>query len=269
MHCDPAAWQLSWVRVTHLPSGAAAFFPGPLWLDSDPKAGGRGWARLPAGEEPPAPPSPSEASAPVPKASALAPWQEEGTIGAHWGDGAGRLSPLPDVQGLPAGRLALAAAARAKPGRQAGYKVTFKTSGVLGAGTAARVFFELIGDEGSSGIVYAGAFGGGCSGAGFERGGAAALLFPRLPHLGALRQLRVGTDGSGAFAAWHLRRVEVVHVASGDRWVFDAHAWIDRRCGYQRILPAARFDAQREGAHADGPPQHSVGCAGTLCCHAR
>ncbi|KAF6255158.1 Lipase/lipooxygenase [Scenedesmus sp. NREL 46B-D3] len=116
---------------------------------------------------------------------------------------------------------------------QPGYTVTFTTSNILGAGTAARVFFELIGEHGSSGVVYATS-----QPKQFLRGATASFLYPRLPHLGQLQQLRVGCDGSGMFAPWHLRLVEVVHVHSGQRWQFDCHDWIDKKCMWQRVLPA-------------------------------
>jgi len=38
----------------------------------------------------------------------------------------------------------------------------------------------------------------------FERGTSDAFLYPRLPFLGELQQLRVGTTGEGMNAAWHL-----------------------------------------------------------------
>jgi hypothetical protein len=66
----------------------------------------------------------------------------------------------------------------------------------------------------------------------------ATFLYPRLPFLGPLHQLRIGTDGSGLFAGWHVRRVEVTHVPSGQRWLFECHGWIDGKCGWQRVLPA-------------------------------
>lgn len=72
----------------------------------------------------------------------------------------------------------------------------------------------------------------------FSRGHEDTFLYPRLPYLGQLYQLRIGNDGSGMFAAWHLTRVEVVHVHSGQSWVFDCHDWIDRRCCWQKLLPA-------------------------------
>ncbi|KAI8463909.1 MAG: Lipase/lipooxygenase [Monoraphidium minutum] len=240
-HCS--AWQLAWLRVTNLATGESALFPGPLWLDPA-RAGGCGWARLEAGAGGGAP--------------AEAPWSSGAAIPAFWGgDGPERPGPSPRAAEPGAARpkpwLLAAGAARAGA---CGYKVTFRTSQGLGAGTGSRVFFELIGEGGSSGIVYVGGGrGGACGGGGggsFERGGVASLLFPRLPHVGPLRQLRVGTDGAGLFAPWHLRRVEVVHVASGDAWLFDAHAWVDRRCGFQRILPPARFEAGREAGGGGG-----------------
>lgn len=72
----------------------------------------------------------------------------------------------------------------------------------------------------------------------FSRGCKASFLFPRLPYVGALHQLRVGTDGRGLFAAWHLRQVEVVHVHTGQRWLFDCNEWLDRHNVWQVLLPA-------------------------------
>ena len=53
-------------------------------------------------------------------------------------------------------------------------------------------------------------------------------------------QLRVGTTGEGMFATWHLRSCEIVHIASGDRWVFECHNWVDKKTGWCRVLVAAR-----------------------------
>jgi hypothetical protein len=127
---------------------------------------------------------------------------------------------------------------RAGGGPPQGYKVTFNTSNLFGAGTGAKVYFELIGQEGSSGERVAGledmpaplpwvlcAVRGqqlrrsapahqppcpACAGivhttsqsGQFGRGCSDAFLYPRLPYLGQLLQLRVGNDGAGLFAAW-------------------------------------------------------------------
>lgn len=72
----------------------------------------------------------------------------------------------------------------------------------------------------------------------FSRACKASFLYPRLPYVGQLHQLRVGTDGSGLFAAWHLRQVEVMHVHTGQRWLFDCNEWLDRRNTWQLLLPA-------------------------------
>ena len=63
---------------------------------------------------------------------------------------------------------------------------------------------------------------------------------PTLPCLPFPLQLRVGTTGQGMFAQWHLRTVEVTHLASGASWVFDCHDWIDKKCNWQRVLTAQR-----------------------------
>lgn len=136
-------------------------------------------------------------------------------------------------------------------------QVTFTTSNIWCAGTSARIFFELIGEHGSSGVVLTPRQGGQ-----HVRGGVAASLWPRLPYLGALRQLRVGCDGSGLFAAWHLEQVEVVHVQSGQRWLFDCHDWIDGRCGWQRLLPALAVSWPLEMLAAATPPATALLRAG-------
>ena len=118
---------------------------------------------------------------------------------------------------------------------QPGYRITFNTSNVVMGGTSAPVFFELIGENGSSGTVLTKAAPGQ-----FSRGSADTFVYPRLPFLGEMVQLRVGTTGEGMFATWHLRTVECVHIASGDRWVFSCHNWIDKKVGWCRVLPAVR-----------------------------
>ncbi len=53
-------------------------------------------------------------------------------------------------------------------------------------------------------------------------------------------QLRVGTDGQGMFATWHLKLVEVTHLSTGTVWRFHCHDWVDKNCGWQRVLIAQR-----------------------------
>ena len=111
--------------------------------------------------------------------------------------------------------------------------MTFHTSNTIMAGTGAQVFFELIGEFGSTGTVLVQS-----TNAQFGRGCSDTFLYPRLPHVGELLQIRVGTTGQGVFATWHLRQVEVVHISTNQRHVFNCHQWIDKKCAWQKVLPA-------------------------------
>eukprot|EP00878_Enallax_costatus_P040672 GHUV01047012.1.p1 GENE.GHUV01047012.1~~GHUV01047012.1.p1 ORF type:complete len:352 (+),score=79.91 GHUV01047012.1:271-1326(+) len=206
------AWHLAWVQVVNLTTGVRALFTANTWLDPT-IPGSNSWIQLAAGLDPqPAPVT-------VPQSPRQQQPQQPGQLGGSSGTvGAGRLTrnwAFPSKLGQP------------------GYKVTFHTSNIMSAGTASKVFFELIGEHGSSGIVYFNSQQGQ-----FDRGHQDSFLYPRLPYLGKLYQLRVGTDGAGMFAAWHLRQVEVVHVHTGQRWLFQCHDWIDKKCSWQRLLPA-------------------------------
>ncbi|KAF5839075.1 Lipase/lipooxygenase [Dunaliella salina] len=88
-----------------------------------------------------------------------------------------------------------------------GYRVTFNTSNICCSGTSAPVFFELVGQNGSSGTVLVRSLQGQ-----FSKGSSDAFVYPRLPYLGALQQIRVGTTGEGMSSTWHLRKwVVTVH----------------------------------------------------------
>ncbi|GMH36686.1 hypothetical protein BSKO_04559 [Bryopsis sp. KO-2023] len=122
-------------------------------------------------------------------------------------------------------------------GMDYGYKITFWTSNVWLGGTAGQVCFEMVGDAGSSGVLIPTQEDGN-SKTGFDRGMAVVFMYPHLPYLGQLKEMRVGVDSKGIFSGWHLRIVEVEHVSSGARWRFQCHSWIDKRCGWQRVLYA-------------------------------
>ncbi|GIL93966.1 hypothetical protein Vretimale_245 [Volvox reticuliferus] len=218
-----SAWFLSWVRVTNLTTGASAYFLCDSWLARNK---GDGFTRRLLTAM-------SNVDPTHPNAGTLA----DGTATAHVtvspreGPPLG-LMPLHD----PLDPAAAAGLARKLAGGGvggSGYKITLHTSNMCMAGTGAGVFFELIGEYGSSGTVMVQA-----TPQQFSRGSSDTFIYPRLPFLGELLQLRVGTTGAGCFATWHLRQAEVVHLATGTRYVFNCHNWIDKKVNWQRVLTA-------------------------------
>ncbi|KAK9827973.1 hypothetical protein WJX81_003531 [Elliptochloris bilobata] len=129
---------------------------------------------------------------------------------------------------------AAAAAATERVGSAAAAEAAYHRAetALAAAMETAQVFFELIGERGRSGAVVLAA----AAPSAFRAGGTEAFTFPLLAPRGDLTWLRVGTDGSGLLPGWHLRRVEVVHSATGRRWDFGCYGWIDGDCGFQRTL---------------------------------
>lgn len=68
----------------------------------------------------------------------------------------------------------------------------------------------------------------------FSRGSSDTLVYPRLPHVGELLQMRVGTTGQGAFATWHLRQVGMQmctwHVEYGCKHIACAILFVCQTC---------------------------------------
>lgn len=131
-----AGWYLSWVRVINLTTGARALFAANQWLDST-RPGCQNWVKLLAG--------PDEAT---PRLQAQ---QQQLSPG--------QLVPRgPPVFGVTELQQASAAGGSRFKGwlhskQQPGYNVTFVTSNIWGAGTGSKVFFELVGEHGTSGEV--------------------------------------------------------------------------------------------------------------------
>jgi hypothetical protein len=133
-----AGWCLAWVRVINLTSGAKALFPGnSLWLDATRKDC-QNWAKLAAG---PDDPNLSFKQQQQQQQPSLLP----GQLGPRSGPVFGGESAAGGSGSRFKGWLH-----RGK-GVQPGYNVTFVTSNIWGAGTGSKVFFELVGEHGSSG----------------------------------------------------------------------------------------------------------------------
>lgn len=293
-----AGWCLAWVRVTNLTSGAKALFTGNLWLANRQGSQGQNWVKLPAGPDE----EPQSLRQQQQQAQVLLP----GQLGPRSCPVFGTDQKVQQQQG-PGGSKLEGLLHGGRPHVQPGYNVTFVTSNIMWAGTSSKVFFELVGEHGSSGarpqpwkcthsidmrqlqaslklsvgtgglqqlalhnaswhaqpvlpspivnpsslsclpafglaympVLAAGVvYPSGPPSSQFSRGVKVSFLYPRLPYVGKLHQLRVGTDGSGLFAAWHLHYVEVTHVHTGESWLFECNAWLDRRNTWQLMLPA-------------------------------
>jgi hypothetical protein len=140
-----AAWHLSWVKVVNLMTGDQAVFTCNAWMDPD-RSECHSWVKLPADPD-------SQRGV-----------EQNGSISSTGGqqlqlprdDGSSCSvvsSQLVEVHGTaaaPAGFKFKRWMHVSRPG-QPGYKITVVTSNIWGAGTAARVFLELVGELGSSG----------------------------------------------------------------------------------------------------------------------
>lgn len=67
---------------------------------------------------------------------------------------------------------------------------------------ATQVRLELVGEQSSSGVLRLAR-----GRRSFRPGSEDTFTFPHIPWLGDIRCIRVATDGSGLFPAWHLRCV--------------------------------------------------------------
>ncbi|CAD7701204.1 unnamed protein product, partial [Ostreobium quekettii] len=106
------------------------------------------------------------------------------------------------------------------------YLVTVHTSNTKGAGTDANVFLELRGEAGW-GVRH------GLDAKGrndFERGSKDEFEIVG-KDLGELLSVKIGHDGKGFAAAWHLSKVEVCHARSMRRWTFLADRWLPKDKG--------------------------------------
>jgi len=116
------------------------------------------------------------------------------------------------------------------------YTLSAHTSDIRGAGTDATVFVQMFGEQACSGPCallspvhrnsMAAAQSPPAAPAAFSRGSVDTFNL-RMPHLGALQQLRVWTDGRGERGAnWHLDFIAVREGERGPVWYFPLHSWL-------------------------------------------
>ena len=54
------------------------------------------------------------------------------------------------------------------------------------------------------------------------------LLYFKFSDIGELRKIRIGHDGRGAGAGWHLKEVVVDAPKLGRKWRFPCNRWLDK-----------------------------------------
>ena len=101
------------------------------------------------------------------------------------------------------------------------YMVEVLTSDIRGAGTDARVSIVLFGADGDSGVQTLEN-----SANNFERGQLDTFTLECKP-LGIIERVQVNTQGRGFGAAWHLQRITVKDIGSGETANFSSNRWFD------------------------------------------
>ena len=117
------------------------------------------------------------------------------------------------------------------------YRVVFHTSQGCAAGLpkSTRIFFEIIGSEGNSGVHWLQR-----QPRSFRRKSIDGFEYFSLPYLGEVQKIRVGTNGRGGLLpisrAWHLKTVEIRHISSGKSWLLPLQGWIKKRHHFARWI---------------------------------
>lgn len=101
------------------------------------------------------------------------------------------------------------------------WHIKVKTTDERGSGTDAAVFIKLIGESGvTDNIVLE-------SGADdFERGATNEFKI-QTKDIGKLVKIRIGHDGQGLGAGWHMDTTEVEDEDNRENYVFECHRWFD------------------------------------------
>lgn len=100
-----------------------------------------------------------------------------------------------------------------------------KTSDIRGAGTDANVFIQLFGEKNDSGKIPLETSKNNKNK--FERGNE-DIFEVKEADIGDLRKVRVGHDGKGPGAGWHLKEIIVDAPKLGKKWRFPCDRWFDK-----------------------------------------
>ena len=142
------------------------------------------------------------------------------------------------------------------------YKILVRTSTIFGAGTDSQVSIEIFGKRGVSGLLdlkpkdalteddlpVKDPF----------ENGQTDCFHVAIPDLGPLRKIRIGIDGKGWGAGWHLDSVTVLEVAAERSFTFRCGKWLDKRKdgGFlSRLLDVNKEDLVETPTKAEQEPE--------------
>ncbi len=117
-------------------------------------------------------------------------------------------------------------------GRKSDYVVVVKTSDIVNAGTDANVRLKIYGDLRKS--TWLSLDRSETHRNKFERGNVDRFVV-REEFFGDLEKIRIGHDGSGIGAGWHLEEVAIECEEVNKKWLFSCNRWLDKSEGDGRI----------------------------------
>ncbi len=100
------------------------------------------------------------------------------------------------------------------------------TSDIRGAGTDANVYIQLYGDKNDSGKIPLETSKSNPNK--FERG-QTDVFEVKEADVGDIRKIRIGHDGTGPGAGWHMKEVVIDAPKLGHKWRFPCNHWFDKR----------------------------------------
>ncbi|KAJ0019698.1 hypothetical protein NQD34_007267 [Periophthalmus magnuspinnatus] len=102
------------------------------------------------------------------------------------------------------------------------YQVSVFTGGMMGAGTDAKVFVNIYGENGDTGERYLKSSNNLNK---FEKGKEDVFTVTAI-ELGPLKKLRIRHDNSGSYSSWYLDRVEIVDTKDDTTYFFPCNRWL-------------------------------------------
>uniref|UniRef100_A0A3B4AYF1 PLAT domain-containing protein n=1 Tax=Periophthalmus magnuspinnatus TaxID=409849 RepID=A0A3B4AYF1_9GOBI len=102
------------------------------------------------------------------------------------------------------------------------YEVSVFTGGMMGAGTDAKVFVNIYGENGDTGERYLKSSNNLNK---FEKGKEDVFTVTAI-ELGPLKKLRIRHDNSGSYSSWYLDRVEIVDTKDDTTYFFPCNRWL-------------------------------------------